>query len=210
MAAANFITVRVRYYASSHPGGGLEGVPLALQCCANVAALRTSVEAALQSRLVAPNGWTIVDARTYAADARLSALLASDLAAKLSSSVLAAPREVIVVREGFTDDVFSHGEYRPAAAPSLIDAVNNDLDNVSALNEIIENSIEFLRPGAENKIWIQLDREEKKITIRDNGIGMTEAQVRCFVTAGRTKRSGGSSAVRTFCRHRMTEYSIDS
>ena len=182
--------MKIRFYSSPRPGGGLEGEPLQLQRCANVAALRAAVEAELQTRLVAPDGWTIVDARSYAKDEELGALLSSDLALGAS----APQRELLVVREGYTEDVFSHGEYRPAAAPSLIDAVNNDLDNVSALNEIIENSIEFLRPGAVNRIWINLDREKSTITIRDNGIGMTEAQVRCFVTAGRTKRSPAAAA----------------
>ena len=161
---------------------GVEGARLTLRA-GSLDELKRKVRTELNPHLSDLDGFQLIDRTT-------SAVLRAD-----TFRIIPEVREVLLFYAGM-EGTFEHGEYRPPPAATMADTLNKDLDNLAALNELVENAIEYARPNSTkrdpNKVEITITPPTTEsggvgtIEIADNGIGMTDQQVRGFITTGRS------------------------
>ena len=197
MAESCACNIKVRWFKRDDT----EGLPLELHVLPTPEAIKSAVAEALEAsddtpssdeyRLVLSGSFEILT------EAALQHLLSAG-----SSGASSDPLIVIHLLRTNQSDCFQDGapqEFRPPPSHHLADTLNQDLNNLAALGELVENSIEFskderlLRDGEKNEIHIDLNRDAQTIVVRDNGSGMTRLQLEAFVTTGRTKRASGGS-----------------
>jgi molecular chaperone HtpG len=95
-------------------------------------------------------------------------------------------------------DILIHSLYTEREV-FLRELISNASDALTRMSFEMLTTREVLDPEAELAIWITVDKEEKTITIRDTGIGMTQAEM--HENLGTIAHSGARAFIRSRTRY---------